>query len=288
MDKDKPLGIAWKIGTRFRKEFLMEDIKNKYRKEVQVMKVISIINLKGGVAKTMSSINIAHILSTIHNKKVLIIDNDKQGNTTKLFNLHSEEELSIANIMTDREINIEEVIVPTQYENLDLIPANMKLLKANLDVIMDVSRPQQYRIKKALDQIKDDYDYCIIDNPPDINMSVINALVASNDVLIPIKVDKFAFDGMSELIEQIENAKEMNPKLSLKGCFITQFSKNQVNIQGEELLNSNTEYRMFKTHIRRTVKVDESTFANLPILEYSKRCGASKDYMDLVEEYLKL
>lgn len=252
------------------------------------MKVISIINLKGGVAKTMSSINFAHILSTIHNKRVLIVDNDKQGNTTKLFNLHSEEELSIANIMTDKNIDIEEVIVPTQYKNLDLIPANMKLLKANLDVIMDVSRPQQYRIKKALDQIKGDYDYCIIDNPPDINMSVINALVASDDVLIPIKVDKFAMDGMSELIEQIENAKEMNPKLTLKGCFITQFSKNQVNIQGEELLNSNTGYKMFKTHIRRTVKVDESTFANLPILEYSKRCGASKDYIDLVEEYLKL
>ncbi len=250
------------------------------------MRVISIINLKGGVAKTISSINIAHILATVHNKKVLLIDNDKQGNTTKFFNMHDAEELSIANVMTDKNIYIEDVIVPTQYENLDLIPANMHLLKANLDVIMDVGRPQQYRLRKALKQIEEEYDYCIIDNPPDINISVINALVSSNDVLIPIKIDQFAFDGMEELTEQIENAKEMNSELTLKGCFVTQFARNKVNTQGEKLLNNNDEYPMFRTHIRRTVKVDESTFANLPIVEYSKSCGAARDYIDLVEEYL--
>ncbi len=250
------------------------------------MRVISVINLKGGVAKTISSINIAHILSTVHDKRVLIIDNDKQGNTTKFFNMHDAEELSIANVMTDKNIYIEDVIVPTQYENLDLIPANMHLLKANLDVIMDVGRPQQYRLRKVLKQIEEEYDYCIIDNPPDINISVINALVSSNDVLIPIKIDQFTFDGMEELIEQIENAKEMNSELTLKGCFVTQFARNKVNTQGEKLLNNNDEYPMFRTHIRRTVKVDESTFANLPIVEYSKSCGAARDYIDLVEEYL--
>jgi chromosome partitioning protein len=250
------------------------------------MQVISVINLKGGVAKTMSSINIAHILSTIHNKKVLLVDNDKQGNSTKFFNLHDEKGLSIADIMTERNINIEEVIMPTQYEKLDLIPANMKLLKANLNVIMDSSRPQQYILRKALGQIQNKYDYCIIDNPPDINISVINALVASNDVLIPIKIDQFAFDGMKELTEQIEFTKEMNPKLKLKGCFVTQYARNQVNLQGEEFLKNNTSYPMFKTHIRRTVKIDESSFQSKPILECSKRCSAAKDYIDLVEEYL--
>lgn len=249
------------------------------------MKVLSIINLKGGVAKTMSSVNIAHILATVHKKRVLIIDNDKQGNTTKLFGRHSDEKLSIADLITNR-CSIDEVIVSTSFENLDLIPANMKLLKANLDVIMDVSRPQQTRLKKHLAEIEDYYDFCIIDNPPDINISVINSLVASDHVLIPIKIDKFAFDGMEELIEQIENCKELNPKLELKGCFVTMYCKNDVNVQGEELLNSNCKYKMMKTHIRRTAKVDESTFANSPILEYSKRCGAAKDYIALVEEYL--
>ena len=158
------------------------------------MKVLSIINLKGGVAKTMSSVNIAHILATVYKKRVLIIDNDKQGNATKLFGRHSDENLSIADLITNR-CNIGGVIVSTSFENLDLIPANMKLLKANLDVIMDVSRPQQTRLKKHLDEIADYYDFCIIDNPPDINVSVINALVASDHVMIPIKIDKFAWNG---------------------------------------------------------------------------------------------
>lgn len=250
------------------------------------MRVMSIINLKGGVGKTMSAVNIAHVLTTIHNKRVLIVDNDKQGNTTKIFNKHDDGGLSIANIMTNKNIDVEEVIVSTQYENLDLIPANMDLIKANMDVLLDNSRVQQFILKKALEQIEDNYDYCIIDNPPDINISVMNALVSSDDVLIPIKIDQFAFDGMKELMEQIGNAKAMNPKLNLKGCFVTLYAKNQINVQGEELLNNNTQYPIFKTHIRRTVKVDESTFANLPILQYSKRCTAAKDYISLVEEYL--
>lgn len=252
------------------------------------MKTIAIINLKGGVAKTVSSVNISHILATTYNKRVLLIDNDKQGNTTKMFRLHDEDELSIADIMTDTEINIDNVIVPTQYNNLDLIPANMKLLKANLDVIKDETKEQQTILKKALDQVSDNYDYCIIDNPPDINISVINSLVASEDVLIPIKIDKFAFDGLEELNEQIENAKQINPNIKLRGCFITQYQNNDVNNQGEEVLISNKKYPMFRTHIRRTPKIDESTFASLPISEYSKRCSASKDYMSLIEEYLEL
>jgi chromosome partitioning protein len=249
------------------------------------MKKISIINLKGGVAKTISAINMAHILATIHKKRVLLIDLDKQGNTTKLFDKHNKSEYSVADLITNR-CSIDEVILKTDYENLDLIPANMDLIEANFKVMLDVSIPQQFRLKKHLDEVEECYDYCIIDNPPDINVSVINALVASDDVLIPIKVDKFAFDGMKELITQINNAKVSNPNLKIKGCFVTLFNKNDVNIQGEELLRNNKEYKMFNTHIRRTVKADESTFANSPILEYSKRCGAAKDYKALVEEYL--
>lgn len=249
------------------------------------MKKISIINLKGGVAKTMSAINIAHILATVQKKRVLIIDLDKQGNTTKLFDKHNKGKYSVADLITNR-CSIDEVILKTDYENLDLIPANMDLIEANFKVMVDVSIPQQFRLKKHLNEVEEYYDYCIIDNPPDINVSVINALVASDDVLIPIKVDKFAFDGMKELITQINNAKVSNSNLKIKGCFVTMFNKNDVNIQGEEFLKAIEEYKMFNTHIRRTVKADESTFANTPILEYSKRCAAAKDYKALVEEYL--
>lgn len=251
------------------------------------MKVISIINLKGGVGKTMSSINIAHILATVHNKKVLIIDNDSQSNTTKFFGLYDEEEPSISDIISEN-VDIEDVIVPTQYDNLDLIPANINLLKVNEYLIKNNGSAKGMILRNALEQIADEYDYCVIDNPPGINIGVLNALMASNDVLIPIKVDKFAFDGMEELIKQINNAKKPNPKLNLKGCFVTQFSRNNVNYQGEEILNNNTKYPMFKSHIRKSVKIDESSFTNKPILEHSKRCVAAKDYLELVEEYLKL
>ena len=253
------------------------------------MKVISIINLKGGVAKTISAINIGHILAEIHNKRVLIVDNDKQGNTSKLFGVCDLDKESIADLMLDKSIDIKNVIVKTQYENLDIIQANMDLLSANLEIINNEKMNMQEQVmilKNALDKIKNEYDYCIIDNPPDINITVMNALAASDDVLIPIRLDKFTLDGMEELIDQIENIKVVNGNLAFKGCFITQFAKNKMNIEKEEALRAEGKYPIFKTVIRRSIKVEESTFVNMPILEHSKRCNASKDYIDLVEEYI--
>lgn len=251
------------------------------------MKTLSVINLKGGVAKTISSVNMAHILATVHNYKVLLIDNDKQGNASKMFDMHSYKHKGTEELMVGRNMNVEEIIRKTKYENLDIITANMNLLKANLEVLLDQSRAQQTRFKKVLEQVEEVYDYCIIDNAPDINISTINALVASDDVLIPVKIDDFAFDGLSEIKEQIVNVKEdFNPSLNLKGCFITQFMRNDVNMQGEQYLNQQDEYPVFETHIRKTEKVDESTFAKMPIINYSSRCGAAKDYLKLVEEYL--
>lgn len=250
------------------------------------MKIISIINLKGGVAKTISSINLAYILMAKHGVKVLLIDNDKQGNTSKFFDLHSYEEPSLADVLTIKEYSISKAIRKTQYNGLDILPANMMLLRANKEILMDVSRPQQTRLRKALMSIASEYDYVVIDNAPDINMSVINALVASDDVLIPIKVDKFAFDGLEILTEQIDEVKEFNPSLRIAGCFITMFKKNKVNIQGEEYLKNNLGIPVFNTFIRSTVKVDETTFVGLPLITYSKDSTATKDYIALVNEYL--
>ena len=107
--------------------------------------------------------------------------------------------------MTDRSVQIDSVIQATQFAGLDLLPANMTLLQANLQVMLDTARQRETRLKKALQAISGQYDYCIIDNAPDINISVINALAASDYVLIPIKIDNFAFDGLKELKEQIDN-----------------------------------------------------------------------------------
>ena len=161
------------------------------------MKTISIINLKGGVAKTLTADNMAHVLAVFHKKRVLLVDNDKQGNTSKAFGVHSYDEKSLSDVLTARRMDVREVIKKTRFENIDVLPANMTLIRANMEVMMDTTRPQQTRLRAALDPVAGQYDFCIIDNAPDINISTINALVASDDVIIPIKIDKYAFDGLA-------------------------------------------------------------------------------------------
>ena len=252
------------------------------------MKIISIINLKGGVAKTLTADNMAHVLAVFHSKRVLIVDNDKQGNTSKMFGVHSYDDKSISDVLTARRLDIHEAIKKTRFEGIDVLPANMTLIRANLEVMMDSTRPQQTRLRAALDPIAGEYDYCLIDNAPDINISTINALVASDDVIIPIKIDKYAFDGLAELKEQIEDTRDdLNPRLRLAGCLITCFQRTDADKQGEEWLQSQPEYPVFNTHIRYSEKVTESTFAESPIAEYSRRSGAAMDYIAFVREYLE-
>lgn len=251
------------------------------------MKTISIINLKGGVAKTLTAISMAHVIATVHNKRVLIIDNDKQGNASKAFNAHSYTDKSIADILTKRNINPHDVIKRTRFDNIDIVPANMTLIRANMEVLMDSVRPQHSRLKAVLDAVAGEYDFCIIDNAPDINISTVNALAASDDVIIPIKIDEYAFDGLEELTEQIQNTREdLNPRLNFCGCLITCFQRTEADKQGEEYLRSQPQYPVFDTHIRYSEKVVESTFAKQPIAEYSRRSGAAIDYVSFVKEYL--
>ena len=252
------------------------------------MIVISFINLKGGVGKTISAINFAHILAAIYGQRVLLIDNDKQGNVSKFFGLHRDDGHGMAEIMTLRGMNKSYMIQPTKYPGLDVITANMNLINANKEVLLDMSRPQQTRLKKMLDTVAGQYDYCIIDNAPDINMSVINALVASHDVLVPVKVDKFTFDGLEHLAGQIEDLQEFNPALHITGCFITMDTHHNVNISGVKWLEDESPYPLFQTGIRKTVKVDETTFKGKPLLEYAKHSTAAKDYVKLVAEYLAM
>ena len=252
------------------------------------MRVLNICNLKGGVGKTITAVNLACIFAQIHKKKVLIVDNDKQGNTSKFFGVHGYDHPSIADIMTGAK-NANEVIRRTAYEGLDIIPANMALLAANKAVLLDITKPQQTRIKNALSTIAGGYDFAIIDNAPDENMSVINALTAGDDVMIPVKVDKFTFDGVDEMLMCIEQVKEnFNPKLTFRGCVITSFRNNEVNQQGAAYMGGLSKYRLMATQIHWSVKVDESTFASLPIMKHSPRSWAARDYKKLALEYLTM
>lgn len=249
------------------------------------MKTISIINLKGGVGKTITAINMAYILSDMGNR-VLLVDNDKQGNTSKFFGVHSYKRPSLAEVLTEKGFPTLEAVVQTEYKGLDVLPANMNLLRADKEILMDCTRPQQTRLKKALDDVAELYDYAVIDNAPDLDMGVINALVASDDIIIPMKVDKFAFDGIEKLIEQVDAVKEFNPKIKVAGCLITMAQRNNVHTLGQQFLKEYTGLPLFDTVIRKTVKVDESTFTGKPLPIHSKGCTATKDYLCMVDEYL--
>lgn len=251
------------------------------------MQTISIISLKGGVAKTTTAVNMAYILAAVHKKKVLVIDNDKQGNASKTFKRYdTEDKNTIARVMLERNIDISEVIKKTEYEGIDIITANMELLEANLRTVVDTGRQQQTRFKKALASVEG-YDFCIIDNAPDINMSIINALVTSNDIIVPVFMDQYSFDGLNILLEQVDQIKEdFNEDLQLAGCLVTQYQNNDVNNQGIQFLEA-LGAKVFKQRIRRTEKkVNESTIAKIPLVEYSVRCGAAQDYKKFVLEYL--
>lgn len=255
------------------------------------MKTISIINLKGGVAKTTTAVNLAYILAEKYGYRVLLIDNDKQGNLSKSFNRYDEDdEYTVAELLMRKHIVREgdEIIKHTDYDNIDIITANMDLLAANMQTMLDQTRQQQTRYKKSLvGEVYVNYDFCIIDNAPDINISIINALVITDYVITPLMIDQYSFVGLDVLKEQIEQIKEdFNPDIRSR-ILITQYQNNEVTNQGIKYMQQAGE-NLFNTHIRRTnKKVHESTFAAVPVVKYSPRCGASQDYKKFTAELLE-
>ena len=253
------------------------------------MRTVSVINLKGGVGKTTTAQNLAYGLWKYYQKRVLVVDNDKQGNISKAFGGYTQDsDVTVAALMTERHVT-ESVIHQTQYTGIDIIPANMGLLDANLKVMRDVSRPQQNRFEAAFQELTLDekYDFVIIDNAPDINISIINAFTVSDDVIIPVQMDEYSFDGIDILLEQISNNQEyFNDRLSLAGCLCTFFQKDDVNMQAMKTLRESG-LPVFDTVIRLTnSRPREAVFAKKPLLEYSIRCGASQDYKHFVQEYV--
>lgn len=251
------------------------------------MKTIAFYNIKGGVGKSTSALAFALILHHIYNKRILFIDIDKQANSTKSLGCYDASGLSSADLLTAKENIVDKLIQHTQY-GIDLIPANFRLVSANREVANDIKRPQQTRFKRQLAPIQNDYDYCIIDFPIDDTFAAINALVVTDDILIPIKFDKYALDGMEYVINDVEELKDYNDKLQVKGCFITMAVRNTtLHKQASELLNNSLGLKFLKKPVRQSIKVAESTF-ECPLYFYGPAKSVMNDYKSLVAEYLAL
>lgn len=250
------------------------------------MRVTAIVNLKGGVAKSTTAINMALILTEIHKKRVLLVDNDIQANVSKFFGVHSYDYKSMEHVLRDEGTISEDVIRASGRNGLDIIPSNMNMDAAAIDLMLDQETSQITRLKEVLDQVDRCYDYCFIDCPPGVGINVLNALAAANDVIIPIKADKNALDGMEELAEVIEEMKPYNPGLKLVKCLVTMFTNDIDVVMGERALQK-SEYSTFSTHIRFSKRVNSWTYERgKSLVEITPRSAATKDYKDLVLEYM--
>ena len=257
------------------------------------MRVISVLNLKGGVAKTFTAANVAYELYR-RGYRVLLIDNDKQGNLSKAYSRYDAENIApVTKLLAGDWCNVDELIQHTDYEGIDIVTANMSLFGATWNLTKEDSENQIERYKTlvyAKVQYYGDctvygkYDYCIIDNPPDIGLNVVNALAITDEVIVPVKVDEDALEGLDIVTEQIEDAKAFNPALKLAGVLITSYQNTDGEAAGVEWLEQNTDFNILGI-IRYSKKVAENTFLRKPIYEYSPCCAAAQGYKKFVTAY---
>ncbi|MEG2054042.1 MAG: ParA family protein [Oscillospiraceae bacterium] len=251
------------------------------------MKTIAITNIKGGVGKTISTVNIGAVLAQ-KDFRVLIVDLDPQANATQILKCYKNEGVTINEIFLEKNIETQTAIVKTEHNNLDLIPANINFAFAESKIIVDTTRQQQTRLKKALAQISNNYDYCLLDCPPNIGIVTINALACADEVIVPIKIDQFALDGLDYLIQTILEIKsEFNEKLNFLGSFVTMDNNTGVNKTVKIQLENTEILQIFKSTIPTNVKVAESTFNQMPVVYTDKQSKATIGYNALTEELLE-
>lgn len=255
------------------------------------MKTISIINLKGGVGKTTTAVSLAECLMTGDRKtkrpgsRVLLFDNDKQGNASRLYGQYSPEaEAGACRIL--RAGTIEGCIRKTADNNMDLIPCNYFMELAELEIKADKERPQHERYKAALAAVAAEYDYCIIDNPPDLGINVINAMAATDEIIIPVWLDAYSLDGLEELTEQIAHIRALNQKARLAGCLITDYEKTETAEAAEAWVRHKSGCPVFETKIRHSRKAKDATIYKMTPGRYNVRSGIAQDYKAFAREYV--
>ncbi|MBQ5633525.1 MAG: ParA family protein [Clostridia bacterium] len=246
-------------------------------------KIISFANQKGGVGKTTSCVNIASSLGVL-GFKVLIIDLDPQGNTTSGVGISKKGLKATTKELLTGELPVGEIIIETPYKNLDVIPTNTALAGAEFDLFdLDDS---EFRIKKALDEVKDKYDYILIDCPPSLGMLTINAFAASDGVVVPMQCEFYALEGLSQLMITINRIKRMyNPDLAITGILITMYnSRLLLSMQVISELEKHYVDKIFRTKISRNVKLTEAPGFGKPAYYHDKSSKGSKEYLEVAKE----
>lgn len=253
---------------------------------IKLGKVISVANQKGGVGKTTTTVNLGTILAK-KGKKVLLIDADPQGNATSGLGLEKEVELSTYDILVN-ETAMEDVIQKTMIKNLKVCPSNINLAGAEVELVSMMSREQ--RLKEKLDEIKDKFDYILIDCPPSLGLITLNSFTASDSVLIPVQCEYYALEGLGQLLNTINLVKKhLNKNIQVEGALLTMYDmRTNLSNQVVKEVKKYFDNKVYKTVIPRNVRLSEAPSYGMPITEYDPRSKGAKSYIKFVKEFLKM
>ena len=249
-------------------------------------KIISVVNQKGGVGKTTTTVNLSACLAK-EGKKVLMIDMDPQGNASSGLGIDTEElETTVYQVLIG-EKSMEESIVQTEFGELYVSPSDIQLAGAEIELVSMEKR--EYMLKNALSQLKNQYDYILIDCPPSLNLMTINALVASDSVLIPVQCEYYALEGLSRLMQTVKSIKkQLNEGLEIEGILLTMYdSRTNLSMMVAEEVKKFFPKKVYSTVIPRNVRLSEAPSYGQPIIEYDQYSRGAESYMELAKEVLK-
>jgi len=251
-----------------------------------VTKVISIFNQKGGVGKTTTNVNLCAALA-LKGKKVLSIDIDPQGNSSSGFGVDKHNlEYTVYDILIE-DFDINKVILKTDIENLDLIPANIQLAGAEIELTN--TKYREKTLRESINLLDNTYDFIIIDCPPSLGLLSLNALTASDTVLIPIQCEYYSLEGVGQLIDTVKLVrKNLNPKLEIEGVLLNMFDgRTNLSIQVVEEVKKYFKDKVYRTVIPRSVRLAEAPSFGQPIMLYDDKSKGSEAYIKLAEELIK-
>jgi len=249
-------------------------------------KVISIFNQKGGVGKTTTNVNLCAALA-LKGKKVLSIDIDPQGNSTSGFGISKNDlEYTIYDVLIE-DYDINKIICKTEIENLDLVPANIQLAGAEIELTN--TKHREKTLKEKMNLLDKEYDFIIIDCPPSLGLLSLNALTASNTVLIPIQCEYYSLEGVGQLIDTVKLVKKnLNPKLDIEGVLLNMFDgRTNLSVQVVEEVKKYFKDKVYRSVIPRSVRLAEAPSFGQPIMIYDEKSKGSIAYTKLAEEVIK-